>query len=84
MQQIHVSSENQAKNQGIELFIKAGKESGFQSVHINKQRRRVPSRLEKVSRVLSRERTEFIRAGKESGFRAVLRNKQRIRVPSFS
>ena len=95
MQPIHVSSNKQAKNQSLDIFIKAGKDAGFQSVNRNMQRRRIPSRAEKGSRVLSRVGTKFIKAinklgseqsiekGKELGFRAVHRNKQRNRVPSF-
>ena len=82
MQPIHVSSNKQAKNQGFKLFIKAGKDAGFQSVNRNMQRRRIPSRVEKGSRVLSRVGTEFIKAGKDAGFRSVNRNMQRRRIPS--
>ena len=75
MYPIHVSSEKQAKNQGFELFIKAGKnqsietgkDAGFRSVHRNRQRtrllsrqrHRVQSRAEKGSRDWSKEETEL-------------------------
>ena len=65
---IHVNSEKQAKNQSLDIFIKAGKDAGFRSVNRNMQRRRIPSRAEKGSRVLSRVGTEFIKAGKQAGF----------------
>ena len=82
MQPIHMSSNKQAKNQGFKLFIKAGKDAGFRSVNRNMQRRRIPSRADKGSRVLSRVGTKFIKAGKQAGFCAVHKKRQRIRIPS--
>ena len=68
MQPIHVSSNKQAKNQSLDIFIKAGKDAGCRSVNRNMQRRRNPNRAEKGSRVLSRVGTKFIKAGKQAGF----------------
>ena len=47
------------KEPGFKQFIETSKESAFRAVHKISQRHRVPSKLEKCSRVPSREGTEF-------------------------
>jgi hypothetical protein len=75
MQPIHVSSEKQAKNQGSELFIKAGKVVGFRSVHRNRQRHRVLSTPQKQAKNQVSEL--FIKADNKHWFQAVHRIRQR-------